>query len=159
MTALYATPATTAISCAGLLCDEFVRRVDLADDRAEEMAEKNNGSAAKYGEEIIWHLHFPKAFVEMVIMTPLQEVVSILDGDCPWSNWGDTPDLSLVDYCYLADILRDALADKITPQAHLRLSRALAWVETKGMALLSEQAGLIPMASAIDAALMTTSAA
>ncbi|MFD1873880.1 hypothetical protein [Hymenobacter bucti] len=159
MIALHATPATPALSCARLLCDEFVRRVDLADDRAEELAEKHNGSAAKYGEEIIWHLSFPKAFVELVTMTPLQEVVSILDGDCPWSNWGDTPELGLVDYCYLADILRDALADKITAQAHLRLSRALAWVEETGTVLLAEQAVLTPVASATNAPLMTASAA
>lgn len=147
MNTLHATPTTPTISCAGLLCDEFVRRVELANDRVEKLADVNNRPENTYGQEILWHLSFPKAFVEMMVMTPLHEVVSVLDGDCPWSNWGDCPELELIDYCYLADILRDALADRITAQAHLRLSRALAWVEQEGTVLLAEQAALRPVSS------------
>lgn len=128
-------PSQHVVSSAGLSTDDFLRRTEAAQERADALAEKYQKSLIdnQYGCEILWHPRFGAYFLGMVRDTPLHETVSILNSDCPWSNWGDTPpQLDLIDYGYLADLLREELAEATTVgKARLRLERALWWVETR----------------------------
>jgi hypothetical protein len=133
----YTTPTQPALSCADLTCDEFVSRIEPACELADELAEKNNRPEGGYGREILWHPSFTEEFISCLTETSLPEIVSVLDGGGLWSAWGRYPELDYTDYCYLADVLRDAMADAPTPQATLRLERAMSWVEKTAAKLAS----------------------
>jgi hypothetical protein len=154
MTALHAT--IPALSCFALTLTEYCDRLDAAAELEEQLQARYNNQHT-YGREILWHPAFAAEYVHIIGRMPLTEVACWHGGLDTWCH--DRKPLDLYDYAYLADVLREGLADNPTPVAALRLNRALAWVEQAGTALLAEQAILAPVASATDAPIMTASAA
>jgi hypothetical protein len=157
MTTLHAT-AAPAISCFALPVAEYHRRLDAAEQQAEDKCTQYGKPEGQYGREIMWHRFFPAECVAMLSDMPLYEVGPWLL-DCHADSHNDGNALDFIDYCYLADVLREGLANNPTPLAALRLNRALAWVEQAGTVLLAKQAALAPVTSATDAPFMTVSAA
>jgi hypothetical protein len=154
MTAL---PATVpALSCFALTLNQYCDRIDAAEELEDQMQAHYNNKHA-YGREILWHPAFAAEYIAMIGRMPLTEVACWHGGLDTWCH--DGKPLDLYDYAYIADLLREGLADNPTPLAALRLNRALAWVEQAGTVLLAEQARLAPVASATNAPLMTASAA
>ena len=151
------TSVAPAISCFALPDAEYNRRTDIAEEREEMLQVRYNRATGRYGLEIMWRPAFSAEYVAVVSKLPLHEISAWQHGLASWAN-GEEP-LDLIDYCYLADVLREGLADNPTQLAALRLERALAWVEQAGTTLLAEQTAVSPVASAIDAPLMTASAA
>jgi hypothetical protein len=133
-----------ALSCFALTLAEYCDRVDAAKELEEQMQAHYNNKHA-YGREILWHPAFAAEYVAMIGKMPLTEVACWHSGLDTWCH--DSKPLDLLDYCFLADVLREGLADNPTPVAALRLNRALAWVEQAGTALLAQQAALLPQAS------------
>lgn len=152
----YFTSVPPVVSCFALPLSEYHHRTDTAEDLEEQMqAHYNNKSA--YGREILWHPAFPAEYVAIVCNLPLTEVSCWHHGLDTWCH--NKKPLDLLDYCFLADVLREGLANNPTPVAALRLVRALAWVEQAGTALLAEQAALTHMAATAGTPIMATSAA
>lgn len=119
----------------GITRAEYGRRLDAADDLALQMREKYNRPDAHYGYDIMWHPDFPAACVESFSQMDLSEVEYFLSGNLAKDFYRGQP-LDYADYAYLADCLREGLADSPTPLAALRLTRALTWAEQAGAALL-----------------------
>lgn len=145
-----------AISCFALPLAEYERRTDAAETREEQLQTQYNNKGA-YGREILWHPAFSAEYVAIVSGMPLTEVACWhyhLDTWCL-----DKQPLDLLDYCFLADSLREGLANNPTPLAALRLGRALAWVEQAGTVLLVEQAALLSITTEATAPHLSATAA
>lgn len=82
-----------------------------------------------FGRGILWHDAFPQGLRLLVCDTPLYRLTALLSFDLPSMNNGP---LDYYDYGYVADVLRELLADCQTWQEELALSRALAWVVWEG---------------------------
>jgi len=137
--------AVPAISCFLLPKAQFFSRLDAAEEREENVQLRYNRTAGRYGLEIMWHPAFSAEYVAVMSKMPLHEISTWQEGLAKWAN--GEQELDLIDYCYLADVLREGLADNPTPLAALRLGRALAWIEQAGTKLLATQAALLPPAS------------
>lgn len=119
----------------GISSAEFWRRVDAAED-VEEQLEKESARRSKcFGYDILWHPDFATGCVRSVSCMGLYEIEPFLGGNLTQTLNVGRP-LDRADYLYLADCLREGLADNPTPLAALRLARALAWVEQAADALL-----------------------
>jgi hypothetical protein len=140
MNTLHTTTAP-AISCFALPVAEYHRRLDEAEQKEDEKRIQHNQPDGGYGREIMWHHAFPAECVAMLSNMPLYEVGPWLL-DCHADSHNDGKPLDLIDYCYLADVLREGLASNPTPLAALRLNRALAWVEQAGTKILVTQSVL-----------------
>lgn len=139
--------APLPISCFLLPAAEWQHRTDLAEDAADALCEKHNRPEGRYGREILWHGLFPAEFVASLGNMPLPEItvwLSCLD------NEGQP--LDLLDYAYLADVLREGLADNPAPLAALRLRRALTWIKQAGSQLLAPPAQPTPAQAVAGAA-------
>jgi hypothetical protein len=132
-----------AISCFALPVAELHRRYDVAEAQVEAKCTKYNRPNGQYGREIMWHPSFPDECVAMLSHMPLHEIGPWML-DCHADSHNDSHPLDFTDYCYLADVLREGLANNPTPLAALRLNRALAWIEQAGTALLATQAVMTP---------------
>ena len=148
MTALRTT--APAISCFALPVMELHRRNDVAEQQEEDKRTQYSQPDGQYGREIMWHPSFPAECVAIFSNMPLHEVGPWLL-DCHADCHNDGEPLDFTDYCYLADVLREGLANNPTPLAALRLSRALAWVEQAGTKLLATQVALLAPASEVAA--------
>ena len=140
--ALATLAAGCQVSCLHLPAEEYLRRVDLAEEAEERMQAHYDRPTAAYGREIMWHPVFATELIGSVSRMPLPEVAINLGNLADDMNQGN--DLDLADYCYLADCLREGLADNPTPLAALRLTRALTWVEQAGAALLTTEPTALP---------------
>jgi hypothetical protein len=139
-----------AISCFALTQEQADRRVDAAKDYVEQLCLRNDkpvekASTSGYARETMWHPAFAAEYVALISKMSLYEVALWGNGLAGWAN--NNKPLDLLDYCYLADVLREGLADNPTPLAALRLGRALAWVEQAGTKLLPTQAAMLAPAS------------
>jgi len=130
---VYLASAPPVVSCFALPLAEYHRRTDAAEDLEEQMQAHYNNKGA-YGREILWHPVFSAEYVAVVSNLPLTEVSCWHHGLDTWCH--DKKPLDLLDYCYLADCLREGLANNPTPLAALRLARALAWIEQAAEELL-----------------------
>lgn len=128
--------AAPALSCLRLPTAEYHRRVSQAEAQEAQQQQKYGHPDAQYGREIMWHPSFAAEFVTAMGHLPLQEVCMWLDGYLAAAYNGGAA-LDLIDYGYLADVLRDSLASNPAPLAALRLSRTLAWVNMEGERLLA----------------------
>ena len=111
----------------------WARRTEAAEAR-EEALQREHGNEFPYGQEILWHPLFPAEYVAAVSRVPLTEVSEVQENLADWANQGHA--LDYYDYQYLADTLRDALANEPTELAALRLRRALTWVEQASALLM-----------------------
>lgn len=148
MTTLH--PAAPAISCFALPQKQADSRVDAAEDYVEQMClhygrPVEKASTSNFARETMWCPAFPAEYVALISKMPLHEIALWGQSLAGWANHNKP--LDLVDYCYLADVLREGLADTPAPLAALRLARALAWVEQAGTNLLATQAALLAPAS------------
>lgn len=135
--AVAAAPAAVpALSCLHLPATEYHRRVAQAEAMEEQQQQEYGQLDSQYGREIMWHPAFAAEFVTSMGNIPLREVGVWLDGYLA-KDYNNGTALDLIDYSYLADVLRDSLAESSVPRAALRLSRALAWVEMEGARLLA----------------------
>jgi len=141
--------AVPAISCFLLPKAQYFSRLDAAEEREENLQVRYNRGTGRYGLEIMWHPSFSAEYVAVMSKMPLHEISTWQDELASWANGGQ--ELDLIDYCYLADVLREGLADNPTPLAALRLARALAWVEQAGTKLLATQSTLLFPASEVAA--------
>lgn len=139
------TPPT--ISCFALPVAEYHRRTDAAEQSEENKRIQNEKPDGNYGREIMWHPCFAAECVAIFSNMPLHEIGAWLL-DCQATGLNEGRPLDLTDYCYLADVLREGLADNPTPLAALRLNRALVWVEQAGRALLPAPAPMHEPATA-----------
>lgn len=134
------------VSCAALSSAEYFQRTDAAERQALALGAQHNIAEAGHGREIIWHRDFPAELIATVSRMPLHEITQWLRvGE--WGRVGEQQDadndraalLDFTDYGYLADVLREGLANNPTQLAALRLARALAWAEQEGAALLPQE--------------------
>lgn len=131
------------VSCFALAAAEIDRRKEVAQSREIELCATHRSQSGRYGREILWHPDFAADCVAIVSDLPLPEVTAWLASELPgYANEG-TP-LDLTDYCYLADVLREGLANSPTPLARVRLERALMWVEQTGADILKPKPTLAP---------------
>jgi hypothetical protein len=122
------------ISCFNLPTSEHNNRINAAQDREEKKQIMYQKPTCCYGREIIWHPCFAAEFIGSISEIPLYDIgVTLRNAHL---DWNDKVAFDLLDYCYLADVLREGLANNPTPLAALRLTRALTWVEQAGAALL-----------------------
>ncbi|WP_229725043.1 hypothetical protein [Hymenobacter baengnokdamensis] len=131
--------APLPISCFLLPAAELQRRTELAEERAEALCVAHDRPEGRYGREILWHSLFGAEFVALLSDMPLPESRAWLAADLAGYAHEGQP-LDLLDYAYLADILREGLADHPAPLVTLRLRRALAWVKQAGGQLLTASA-------------------
>jgi hypothetical protein len=132
-----------AISCFNLTWVELKRRNDLAHQRAEEKAKvlaKEEPSQdviehyAAVSRATMWHTDFPDGLKMLVCDTELFELTARLPMDLEDANAGEP--LDFWDCGYLADLLRELLAEQYRPAGdRLCLKRALAWIEKRGSGL------------------------
>ncbi len=112
----------------GIPYAEYWNRIEAAEETAEQKKEN-------HGREILWHPDFAVGCVQSFSCMPLHEVEPFFGGNLAQTLNVGRP-LDRADYLYLADCLREGVADNPTPLAALRLARALAWVEQAAEALL-----------------------
>jgi hypothetical protein len=131
------------VSCFTLPGYEFHRRTATAQEKEDAQRLKYGHPNADYGNEILWHPSFAAELIASVSTMPLPEIAQWLqDGGLEETNHDhqtgeiECKPLDFHDYCYVADLLREGLANNPTPLAALRLARALAWVEQEGAALM-----------------------
>jgi hypothetical protein len=141
--------AVPAISCLLLPKAQYFSRLDAAEEREENLQVRYNRETGRYGLEIMWHPTFSAEYVAVMSKMPLHEISTWQEGLAGWAN--GEQELDLIDYCYLADVLREGLADNPTPLAALRLERALTWIEQAGTKLLATQSTLLAPASEVAA--------
>lgn len=106
--------------------DVWAQRTEAAEAR-EEALQQQHGNEHAYGREILWHPSFPEEYLALIERMPLREISDFHAHLAGLFN--QNRPLDAHDYAYLADVLREALADEPTPLAELRLRRALAWLE------------------------------
>jgi hypothetical protein len=145
-----AAPAEPLLPTYGIAYAEYWNRIEAAEELAAQKQQDSGRPNAAYGTEILWHPDFAVGCVRSLSCMPLHEVEPFFGGNLAQTLNVGRP-LDRADFLYLADCLREGVADNPTPLAALRLARALAWVERATEALLlSEQPHLT--ASQFDAA-------
>lgn len=129
------------VSCAYLPALELRRRQQRATALADAKAAAERASGAPgfacgtsyLGRAILWHEEFPAGLRLHVCDADLFSLTAQLPAALEAMNDGQA--LDPADFGYLADVLRQLLADCRTAQEALNLSRALAWAEWEGDAL------------------------
>ncbi|MGI4872062.1 MAG: hypothetical protein ACRYFX_12895 [Janthinobacterium lividum] len=136
---LHRANAPGALSLLGLGLAVFQAQERAAIERAEAQAARavgletlrqEPGYADYEGLHILWHPEFPSGLRLHCCDTPLYRLAIELPARL--QAWNNGQPLDWTDYRYLADVLRELLADAKTRQERLNLGRALVWVEDAG---------------------------
>jgi hypothetical protein len=131
-----------AISCFAISQEELVRRLTVAHERAQEVAAQQGATndtdhldeLLAAGRNQLWHADFPIGLKLLVCDNELFRVTADLPSQLLAANSGQT--LDFFDYGYVADVLREWLADGSLFQGEKQIMRrALAWVEERGSGL------------------------
>ena len=118
------------VSCLSLSADVIAQRRALTKEAAAILTKQYAGTSKAYvGEMLPWHECFPVRFSGELAKLPLYEVAAYLQ-----QRFTKTDIYGFIDYCYMADCLRETLADYVDPRDARRLRRALAWVKQAGAA-------------------------
>lgn len=136
--------ATSPVSCLRLSLVEFTRRVDAAKVKAQATPPaacslEEEQLTPTQGHNILWHPAFPRWFLAQLCPLPLYQVGAWLTDRLLTKP--DRP-LDLLDFGYLADVLRAGLGHEPPATDACNYCRALEWVEEVGAAgLLAAQEG------------------
>lgn len=150
------TTTVPVVSCLNLPHAEYRRRT-LAAQALVIKFDSDANETEWLASEVLWSDAFWGSFPEYIVHMPLYQIGAWFD-EHRIHDYDDSRPFDFWDYCYIADVLREAIVDNTIAQTFC-LERALAWVEQTGLTLLARPAALAPAAVATSASIMTASAA
>jgi hypothetical protein len=135
--------APSPVSCLRLSLAEFTRRVEAAKAKAQATPpaarSEEQPLIPTLGHNILWHPAFPRWFLAQLCPLPLYQVGAWLTDRLLTKPDGP---LDLLDFGYVADVLRAGLGHEPPATDACKYRRALEWVEEVGAAgLLAAQEG------------------